>query len=172
VLNNAAQIKKKFDKNTRSNQVQKAAAHLIEALEMQRELKTCKSHNCLNADHHVLANNLLSIWAKRNGNYLSALYLFTKLLYVLNVLLQFVILDAFLGPEYTFWGYGVLKDIWNGRQWTESGHFPVSSFVSCFKNNFLFQRVTLCDFNVRVLGNIHRWTVQCVLMVNLLLYLG
>ncbi|KAI6191749.1 Innexin [Aphelenchoides bicaudatus] len=138
VLNNAAQVKKKFDKGTRSNQVQKAAAHITEALEMQRELKTSK--------------NIFSIWAKRNGNYLSALYLFTKLLYVLNVLLQFVILDAFLGPEYTLWGWGVLNDIWNGRQWTESGHFP---------------RVTLCDFNVRVLGNIHRWTVQCVLMINM-----
>lgn len=44
VLNNAAMVKKKFDKGTRSNQVQKAAAHLIEALEMQRELKTCKSN--------------------------------------------------------------------------------------------------------------------------------
>lgn len=42
MLNNAAQVKKKFDKSTRSTQVQKAAAHLIEALEMQRELKTCE----------------------------------------------------------------------------------------------------------------------------------
>jgi hypothetical protein len=138
VLNNAALVKKKFDKGTRSDQVQRAANHLIEALEMQKELKT--------------STNILSIYAKRNGNYLSALYLFTKLLYVLNIVLQFVILDVFLGPEYTFWGWGVLNDIWHGRQWTESGHFP---------------RVTLCDFNVRVLGNIHRWTVQCVLMINM-----
>lgn len=138
VLNNAALVKKKFDKGTRGNQVQRAANHLIEALEMQKELKT--------------STNILSIYAKRNGNYLSALYLFTKLLYVLNIVLQFVILDVFLGPEYTFWGWGVLNDIWHGRQWTESGHFP---------------RVTLCDFNVRVLGNIHRWTVQCVLMINM-----
>lgn len=43
VLNSAAMVKKKFDKGTRSVQVQKAANHLIEALEMQKELKTCKS---------------------------------------------------------------------------------------------------------------------------------
>ncbi|VDM51196.1 unnamed protein product [Toxocara canis] len=75
-----------------------------------------------------------------------------QLLYVVNVMVQFLILNAFLGPQYTFWGAGILADIWNGKEWTESGHFP---------------RVTLCDFNVRVLGNIHRWTVQCVLMINM-----
>lgn len=34
-------IKKKFDKGNRSLQVQKAANHLVEALELQKELKTC-----------------------------------------------------------------------------------------------------------------------------------
>ena len=42
ILTNAALVKKKFDKGTRSDQVNKAAAHLVEALEMQRELKTCR----------------------------------------------------------------------------------------------------------------------------------
>uniref|UniRef100_A0A7E4UUP9 Innexin n=1 Tax=Panagrellus redivivus TaxID=6233 RepID=A0A7E4UUP9_PANRE len=139
ILTSAAQVKKKFDKSTRSAQVQKAASHLLEALEMQRELK--KSN----------VGPITQI-GKTRGIYLVILYLFTKLLYVLNVILQFVILNAFLGPQYTFWGVGILQDLINGREWTESGHFP---------------RVTLCDFNVRVLGNIHRWTVQCVLMINM-----
>ena len=42
VLNSAALVKKKFDKNTRNAQVHKAATHILEALEMQRELKTCE----------------------------------------------------------------------------------------------------------------------------------
>lgn len=80
-----------------------------------------------------LATFFLTQLGKRKGIYLTALYLFTKLLYVGNVVLQFVILNAFLGPQYTFWGFGILNDIFNGREWQESGHFP---------------RVTLCDFNV------------------------
>ncbi|CAK5083263.1 unnamed protein product [Meloidogyne enterolobii] len=168
VLNSAALVKKKFDKNTRNAQVDKAATHILEALEMQRELKTCKElkNKLLNKfEINILVSSLnnsgfrfihkillLSSLGKRAGVFLTVLYLFTKFLYVANILLQFLILNAFLGPQYTYWGFGILKDIWNGREWSESGHFP---------------RVTMCDFNVRVLGNIHRWTVQCVLMINM-----
>jgi hypothetical protein len=34
-------VKKKFDKGTRTAQVARAASHLAEALDLQRELKTC-----------------------------------------------------------------------------------------------------------------------------------
>jgi hypothetical protein len=37
-----------------------------------------------------------------------------------NVVLQFAILDAFLGPQYTAWGWGILADLWAGREWEES----------------------------------------------------
>jgi hypothetical protein len=58
------------------------------------------------------------------GSYVTMLYILMKLLFLLNVLAQFVVLNHFLGPQYTFWGFGILNDILNGRQWQTSGHFP------------------------------------------------
>uniref|UniRef100_A0A914CAY9 Innexin n=1 Tax=Acrobeloides nanus TaxID=290746 RepID=A0A914CAY9_9BILA len=53
---------------------------------------------------------------------------------------------------YTF-NIMVLSDLIAGKPWSESGHFP---------------RVTLCDFEVRYLANLNRYTVQCALLINIL----
>jgi len=89
---------------------------------------------------------------RSGGVYLSLVYLFTKILFITNLILQFIILNEFLGTSYTFWGASILRDILRNHEWQLSGHFP---------------RVTLCDFEVRKLGNMHRYTVQCVLMINM-----
>lgn len=86
------------------------------------------------------------------GSYVSTLYLFVKLLYVINIFTQFIILNNFLGTEHSLWGFKTMYDLWTGREWLDSGIFP---------------RVTMCDFKVRRLANIHRYSVQCVLMINM-----
>ncbi len=71
---------------------------------------------------------------KAQGTYVTTLYLFVKCLFVVNLIGQFFGLNYFLGTQYTFWGFNVVYDIFHGRPWQESGHFP---------------RVTLCDFEVQ-----------------------
>ncbi|CAJ0944518.1 unnamed protein product, partial [Mesorhabditis belari] len=87
------------------------------------------------------------------GNRLSMSLLLAKFFSICVILAELVILNIVLGPEYTFWGFGVLRDLLRGREWHTSGHFP---------------RVTFCDVQVREMGNVvHNWTLQCVLKVNM-----
>lgn len=79
-------------------------------------------------------------------------YISIKLLCLLNLLAQFYILAWFLGTEYYLWGVNVLNSLQNDNKWEESSLFP---------------RVTLCDFNIKQLGNQHHHTIQCVLLLNM-----
>uniref|UniRef100_A0A5S6QY30 Innexin n=1 Tax=Trichuris muris TaxID=70415 RepID=A0A5S6QY30_TRIMR len=98
------------------------------------------------------------LWAfvrigKLYGAYVTLIYCFVKSLYFLNVFGQFFLLNRFLASESTaFLGAGVIMNLLQGIEWQNSGVFP---------------RVTLCDFDIRVLGNLHRHTVQCVLVINM-----
>uniref|UniRef100_A0A914RQZ2 Innexin n=1 Tax=Parascaris equorum TaxID=6256 RepID=A0A914RQZ2_PAREQ len=65
-----------------------------------------------------------------------ALRTFAYILYTVNIVGQIFLLNTFLGNRSKWYGLQVLNDLMNGREWEESGHFP---------------RVTLCDFEVKVL---------------------
>ncbi|VDN05621.1 unnamed protein product, partial [Thelazia callipaeda] len=89
-------------------------------------------------------------------SYLSTIYLITKLLFSANAIIQFFIISMYLGGN----GYHVTKALIQERSWQHTGVFP---------------RVTLCDFKIRAMGNIHHHTIQCVLMANMLnekIYIG
>ena len=90
---------------------------------------------------------------KSNGHYLYTAYICVKIIYICNIVLQIYLLNKFLGMDYHMYGFGVMFKMFNGQNWSTSERFP---------------RVTFCDFKIRVLGNIHAYTVQCSLPMNLL----
>ncbi|KRY42904.1 Innexin unc-7 [Trichinella britovi] len=127
-----------MDHEARSMTVHTIAGHMEDALEIQREV----------SDRDFCG----SCFGRRFGSYVSCLYVLIKILYTVNVFGQIFLLNTFLGTSNILYGFHILLDLLNGREWDESGNFP---------------RVTMCDFEVRVLGNVHHHTVQCVLMINM-----
>lgn len=88
-----------------------------------------------------------------SGYYISGLYILIKFLYCANVIGQFFLLNTFMGKNYNLYGFHVLKDLYEGKDFWESPRFP---------------RVTMCDFVIRNLGeNNHKNTIQCTLPINL-----
>ncbi|CAD6194792.1 unnamed protein product [Caenorhabditis auriculariae] len=101
---------------------------------------------------HAVAHVTSSVRSMSSDSFIVVTYVIIKALYVLNAFMQFVVLKNLLGVNSYTWGLDVTSDLWNGREWPETGNFP---------------RVTMCDYDVRVLSNLHRHTVQCVLMINM-----
>jgi hypothetical protein len=95
----------------------------------------------------------LTFWRHRHlSAYIVLLFTFVKLLFLINSVVQIFLLNAFLGNEYHLFGFEVITKFIRGLDWGESKRFP---------------RVTLCDFHIREVGIVHRYTVQCVLPINL-----
>lgn len=91
---------------------------------------------------------------KRLGNYLRSVYVIVKLLYLINSLIQLILIHFILGQP--GWLYGI--DIW----------YQIFIQNSVLTDSPYFPRVTLCDLRIREVGNLHRYTVQCVLPINML----
>nr|QQY02540.1 innexin 8 [Cryptocotyle lingua] len=148
IMEVACEIEMIKDPETRKSNVTYVARHIEDALTTQREYRSGCGVKC----RHFLARSCCLWFGKRYGNYLICLYLITKSLYILNVVGQFFFMNRILGTNYTFYGIDLLRDLAEGIVWQESGNFP---------------RITLCDFEVRKLANVHRHTVQCVLPINM-----
>ncbi|CAF4182933.1 unnamed protein product [Rotaria socialis] len=80
-------------------------------------------------------------------------YLAIKVLYIINSITQFFLLNTFLAFNFTSFGPEGINKLLTEGDWFESPRFP---------------RVTMCDFMVRRLGsNQHWYSVQCNLPINM-----
>ncbi|XP_069121756.1 innexin-11-like isoform X2 [Argopecten irradians] len=85
--------------------------------------------------------------------WLTLLFLFTKLLYFVNIIIQMSVMDGILtSGNHSSFGQQVLSNIV-----TNGTTFDWPIFESTPES------IVLCDFGVRMLTNVQRYTVQCVL---------
>ncbi|VDK45010.1 unnamed protein product [Anisakis simplex] len=150
IITTACDIQAIADIDTKRNAVQTLSASIVDFIDLQSPSDAFPHRSMFSAFkcYRFVHHNLVA------GHYATGLYLLTKLLYTANIVLQFMLLNAALkSDEYLLFGFQVLSDLLCGKPWTESGHFP---------------RVTLCDFEVRYLANLNRYTVQCALLINII----
>merc|ERR1719229_86198 len=133
-----------IDPDDRKKAVDLITSHMLETAELSSNANSGFSYR-LKRTFFCLCGN------QKFGSFLISLYLIVKLLFCVNVMMQFYLLNAFLGTG-NFYGFTLLLDLINGREWHESGYFP---------------RVTFCDFRVRAMAQDKPHTIQCVLPINL-----
>ncbi|VDK69072.1 unnamed protein product [Litomosoides sigmodontis] len=142
-------VKLSSDPNNIKPEIKKAnikslSLHLHGALRFHRRLRKKQIH-----PHRYL--RIFNI--PYTASFVTYTYVFTKLLYLVNACVQLLIMNRFLETDrYNWYGLGAALDLLNGTTWEQSGMFP---------------RVSLCDFDVRVMGNIQEHTIQCVLVINI-----
>lgn len=104
-----------------------------------------KSKNKVSYRFKRVLSFLLFWTGKRFGNYLIILYLFCKILYLINVFGQLFLMTKLLGiSNYHLLGFEILSRMARGVDMISNHYFP---------------KVTHCDFKIRELGSDHLYTV-------------
>lgn len=81
------------------------------------------------------------------------LYIGSKLLNSLNIIIQLMVINTYIGDGNFFWGLNLLGQLVRGDDWTKTGQFP---------------RVVYCDYEMIEMANVAQKNVQCTLTINIL----
>jgi len=142
----------KFEKNDDEGKAKETMNLMVKQLDRFVNSREHYHASCTLSFTDCMSRLCCPICGRKSGNYLTLTYLLTKAIYITNLISQLFMLDAFLGKEYHLYGIDVIKALISGKDFREAERFP---------------RVTMCDFQIRRLGNLQRYTVQCVLTINL-----
>lgn len=125
--------------------------HVDRSLNYQRERRdTCYRNFCQRFSRRCCVFTIGRVY----GNYLVCLYIVVKLLYISNAIGQLWLINILIGynePHRMWYGIDIVKSIWT----------PTKANIAR-----IFPTVTLCDFDVRQMSNVHAYTVQCALTIN------
>ncbi|CAF1662401.1 unnamed protein product [Adineta ricciae] len=133
--------------------IKKAASQIHTSLKYNCSKHTFRQHRL----NPRLENLVQYSFLRQNS--LCTLYLFVKLLYMLNCIYQFSLLTQFLQFSFLNFGY----------EWLVKIATIIHRKANIEPNDSKwFPRVVMCDFMIRQLGsNQHRMVVQCNLPINL-----
>uniref|UniRef100_A0AC35GD58 Innexin n=1 Tax=Panagrolaimus sp. PS1159 TaxID=55785 RepID=A0AC35GD58_9BILA len=133
-----------IEEETRKKNIDTLTTHITKALRFQRRMNT---------RNVVIHRAIKCLNLRYKACFISYMYLVTKILYLVNVWAQFYLMNWFLNTDQSSWyGLDVIIAILGGREWKRSGYFP---------------RVSICDFTIRQVANIQKYSVQCVLVINI-----
>ena len=114
----------------------------------------CRANEPTTHQRNPFFRSLFCTTGKHLGNYLRSIELMVKCLYLVNSFVQLILIQFILRQPGWFYGF----DVW----------YNIFIKKSVLIDSPYFPRVALCDLNIRELGNLHRYTVQCVLPINML----
>lgn len=155
-----------IEPQVKTNNIKSLTVHLQNALKFHRRLyrRQVRPHKIL---------RFLNL--PYSAVYVTSIYLLTKLLYLMNVAIQVVFLNRFLETDhYSWYGFGAVMDMMNGTTWDQSLIFPRVTLcdfkvikMKNFCENIIFLRFVTLLCQVRAMGNIQDYSVQCVLTINI-----
>jgi hypothetical protein len=159
-LNPGSMVKQgqKFDNKPEIGQL---IAKEIERYLMCRQLAQCKKkllfrHNANDESSSPLLLPNISFRIRYHTYYLVILYLIIKFIYIINIIIQVIILNIILSTgNYGFFqfGFDTIKYIFQS-----SVRERITQLS--YTHQQLFPFVTLCDFNIRELGQDHYYTIE------------
>ncbi|CAF1024166.1 unnamed protein product [Rotaria sordida] len=153
-IGNLVNVSNRYESFDNDEDQNRAIKYISDCLQRYEEYVNLPNRKSLSRFQHI--NRQCYLFCQgRTGSFLACFYIFIKILYICNLIFQILFLQYFLSYHninYMEYGFNVFKKLFFDFSLPESKLFP---------------RITLCDFQIRELGERHKYTVECILVINI-----